>query len=88
MFYKDKEIDISTTNYSEGVAILPLPTGEIVCIPENGATHEELEIIRQIKEDVEGRSEPEPLPYAEPGPTIEEYLIDLDYRLSMFELGL
>ena len=88
MLYKEQEIDIATTFYSEGVAIIPLATGEIVGIPEDGATPEELDIIQQIKDDVESRPEPEPPPYAEPEPTVEEYLIDLDYRLSMFELGL
>lgn len=87
MLYKDQEIDISTTNYFEGVAILPLPSGEIVCIPEDGATQEELELIQQIRADVENRPAPEPV-IAVIEPTMEEYLLDLDFRLSMVELGL
>ncbi|MBN7773152.1 hypothetical protein [Clostridium aminobutyricum] len=54
--YKNHEIDISTTNYSDGVAIIPLPTGEIVCIPEEDATAEEMGIIEQIKADASART--------------------------------
>ncbi|QOX63664.1 hypothetical protein FRZ06_10025 [Anoxybacterium hadale] len=87
MLYKDHEIDISTTNYTAGVAIIPLPDGSIVCIPEEGATVEELELIQRIRDDVESRPAPEPIDVA-PEPTTEEYLVDLDFRLSMIELGL
>lgn len=83
----DTLTNLSTTNYSEGVAIIPLPTGEIICIPKEGATAEEMELIQHIRDDVNNRPEPEPV-VVTTEPTAEEYLIDLDYRLSMFELGL
>lgn len=87
MIYKDHEIDISTANYTEGVAIILLQEGSIVCIPEDGATAEELELIQQIKDDVSNRPELEPV-IVPVEPTTEEYLIDLDFRMSMIELGL
>ena len=74
--YKDHEIDIAKTNFSDGVAILPLPTGEIVCIPEEGATAEELELIEQIKADVAGRP-PVEIPTVEALPSVEEQLSEL-----------
>lgn len=55
MKYKEYEIDIEKTNYNEGVAILNLPDDSILCIPEDGANTEELNIIQQIKEDVRKR---------------------------------
>lgn len=87
MIYKNHEVEISTTSYSDGVVILPLPSGEVVCIPEEGATAEELELIQQIREDVSGRPDLEPV-IVTAEPTAEEYLLDLDFRLSMMELGI
>lgn len=55
MIYKEHEIDLTKTNYSDGVAIMPLPDGSIVCIPEQDATADELGIISEIKADVENR---------------------------------
>jgi len=73
MKYKNIEIDIADTNYVEGAATVSLPTGEIVCIPEQDATLEELDIIRQIKEDVALRPVLEIVPSV-PMPTTEERL--------------
>lgn len=56
--YRDFEIDVLTTNFANGCAIIPLPDG-LVCLPEQDATLEELEIIQQIKDDVEARPKPE-----------------------------
>ena len=53
MEYKD--LDISTARFEDGVAIVPLPDGQILCIPEEDATTEELGIIQQIKEDAANR---------------------------------
>lgn len=53
--YKEYEIKISDCNFSENVAILKLDDGSIICIPEDGATTEEFEIIKAIKNDVESR---------------------------------
>lgn len=87
MIYKEHEIDIATTNFSDGVAIIPLPDGSIVCVPEEGATADELEVILQIRADVESRPQPEPV-IVPVEPTTAEYLIDLDFRVSLIELGL
>jgi hypothetical protein len=84
MLYKDIEVDIAITNYSDGVAIIPFPD-EVVCIPEDGATLEELEIIRQIKEDVAGRPVVEPEPVVAP-PTAEERLAALEDKLAQSEV--
>jgi hypothetical protein len=87
VLYKNQEIDIRAINYSEGVAIIPLSDDSIVCIPEDGATAEELELIQQIRDDVESRPAFEPV-IAPVEPTTEEYLVDLDFRVSMIKLGL
>jgi hypothetical protein len=81
MKYKEFDIDVSTTSYSDGVAILPLPDGSLICIPEEGATPEELEIIRQIREDVAGRpvQEPEEVVAA---PTAEDRLAAVEEALA------
>lgn len=55
MKYEEHEIDIATTNFTDGVAILPLPDGSIKCLPEQDATAEELAIIAEVKADVENR---------------------------------
>jgi hypothetical protein len=87
MKYKDIEVDISKTNFVGGVAIIPLPDESMLCIPEEGATQEELEIIQQIKEDVAKR----PVITPEPGEhiTTSEERIDLlqqavDFILTNF----
>lgn len=85
MVYKD--LDISIARFEDGVAIVPLPDGQILCIPEEDATIEELEIISEIKLDVESRPVEE-IEEPEPEPSIDEYLVDLDFRLSMIELGI
>jgi hypothetical protein len=58
--YRDIEIDITQCNFTDDVAIIPL-NGEIVCLPLEDATAEELEIIQAIRDDVEGRPIPEPV---------------------------
>ncbi|GEM_PF-5384887 len=77
MKYKEYEIDISTANYSDRVAIIPLSDGSIICIPEENATGEEKEVICQIKEDVAGRSVEE-VPVMEIIPTTEERISALE----------
>lgn len=49
----------------------------------------EAEAIAEAETAVAAWPEPEPEPEPpEPDPTIEEYLVELDYRVSMIELGL
>jgi hypothetical protein len=60
MTYKNFEINLSQCNFIDNVAIIPL-NGEIVCLPLEDATTEELEIIQAIRDDVEGRPIPEPV---------------------------
>ncbi len=87
MIYKEHEIDITATDFLEGVAIIPLPNGEIVCIPEDGATSEELNIIQIIKADVEARPPIEHEPIT-PEPTLEQRnRADIDYLLMMTDLA-
>lgn len=75
--YKEHEIDISTTNYSDGVVIIPLPNNEIVCIPEENCTSKEYEIIQCIKEDVKKRPVIEPVDI-KPQPTQEDRISQLE----------
>lgn len=82
--YKEYDIDISTTNYSNGVAIIPLPNNEIICIPEENATIEQLNIIQQIKHNVEKRPKPEPVEVKQT-PTQEQRISDLE--LLALQLG-
>ena len=87
MIYKEHEIDITTTDYLEGVVVIPLPGGEIVCISEEGATSEELKIIQLIKADVEERPPIEHEPIT-PEPTLEQRnRADIDYLLMMTDLA-
>jgi hypothetical protein len=60
MTYKNFEINLSQCNFTDDVAIIPL-NGEIVCLPLEDATADELEIIQAIRDDVEGRPIPEPV---------------------------
>ena len=77
MKYKEHEIDISITSFSEGVAIIPLEDGTIVCISEQDATEEELVIIAEIKADVKARPVIE-VPEVIPQPTSEERISSLE----------
>ena len=81
-----------------GVEGLSLPVeGEIVLCANDGfelVRIDPADFERQIYEGntltLTNEPEPEPQPEPEPEeaePTIEEYLIDLDYRLSLIELG-
>ena len=55
MTYKNFEIQPSSCAYTDGVAIIPLLNGEILCLPEEDCTAEEMELIQAIRDDVEGR---------------------------------
>lgn len=72
--YKDYEIEISSCNYSDGSAYIPLPDSSVVCISKQDATAEELEIIALIKADVDGR---EPAPNV-PIVTLETRVVTLE----------
>jgi hypothetical protein len=81
-----------------GVEDLTLPVeDEIILFADDGfelATIVTGDFERQVYEhgtltltnEPEPESIPEPDP-VEPSPTVEDYLIDLDYRLSLIELG-
>lgn len=49
-----------------------------------GFTETEIEILTE--EEYQARKDLEPIPIQEP--SIEDYMLDLDFRLSMMELGL
>jgi hypothetical protein len=65
---------------------MPLPDGSIECVPEEGATPEELEIIQQIKADMLNRPI---VPPEEPSkiPTLQEQVDAICSVVDMILMG-
>ena len=80
-------LNLDKTDLKDNVLIITNNDGSIQCIPEDGATVEELRWFEEFRQAYpDGKPQPAIEPQ-EPQPTIEDYLVDLDYRLSMKELG-
>lgn len=72
VFINDIAINIDKCNYAEGVAVLSLPDGGIMCLPEEDATPDELEVIQSIRAEVETRTPTPQDPPVVPEPVDEE----------------
>lgn len=80
-------LNLDKTNLVNGMLIITNDDGSIQCIPEDGATEDEKAMFDEFRQAYpNGKPQPviEPQP---PQPTEEDYLLDLDYRLSKIELG-
>ncbi len=80
-------LNLDKTDLKEGVLIITNNDGSITCIPEDGATTDELALFDEFRQAYpNGKSQSVVEPQA-PQPTEEDYLLDSDYRLSKIELG-
>jgi len=87
MIYKDYEIDIDTINYNKGIAIIPLPSGEIVCIPEEIFTQEERQLVDEYIKLHANDTEPEVVEPLTPVKTELEILRETVDALVLASLG-
>lgn len=80
-------LNLDKTDLRDNILIITNDDGSIQCIPEDGATVEELSWFEEFRHAYpEGKPQPVIEPQ-EPQPSTEDYLIDLDYRISKKELG-
>lgn len=80
-------LDLDKADLKDNVLIIANDDGSIQCIPEDGATEDEKAMFDEFRQ---AYPDGKPQPVIEPQPsqqTEEDYLLDLDYRLSKIELG-
>jgi len=80
-------MNFDKTDLRENTLIITNDDGSITCIPEEGCTADEKAMFDEFRvEYPDGK--PQPVVEQQPlVPSQEDYLLDLDYRLSLIELG-
>ncbi|WP_315065871.1 hypothetical protein [uncultured Clostridium sp.] len=80
-------LDFDKTNLRDGVLIIQNADDSITCIPEDGATEDEKAMFTEFRQAYPNGKPVSPVKKQAPQPTQDDYLLDLDYRLSKIELG-
>lgn len=80
-------LNLDKTDLINNTLIITNDDGSIQCIPEDGATEDEKAMFDEFRQAYPDGKPAPPIEPQTPQPTQDDYLLDLDYRLSKIELG-